>query len=107
MTKIRSIPVVLFIASMLLIGSVHSQQAVVSAGQEINTTSYSMSNSTGLPDFMYYQNDQGIIQFGVQQRAPAVPLSDYSVYLVVMLILSFLFYRYRRQINLIIKTNRS
>jgi hypothetical protein len=107
MTTIKSIPVVLFIASILLVGSVHAQQAVVSAGQEINTATYSMSNSTGLPDFMYYQNDQGIIQFGVQQRAPAIPLSDYSVYLGIMLILSFLFYRYRRQINLTIKPNRS
>jgi len=107
MTKIRSIPVVLFFVSMLLMGSVHAQQAVVSAGDDINTGTYSISSSTGLPDFTYYQNDQGIIQFGVQQRAPAVPLSDYSVYLVIMLILFFLMYRHRRQINLIIKTNRS
>jgi len=107
MKRIRSLPVVLFLASMLLMGSVYSQQAVVSAGHEINTAAYSMSNSTGLPDFAYYQNSQGSIQFGVQQKNPSVPLSDYSVYLVIMLILSFLMYRHRRQINLIIKPNRS
>ena len=107
MKRIRSLPVVLFFVSMLLMGGVHAQQAVVSAGDDINTGTYSISSSTGLPDFTYYQNDQGIIQFGVQQRAPAVPLSDYSVYLVIMLILFFLMYRHRRQINLIIKTNRS
>lgn len=107
MTKNKSIPIVLFLTSMLLMGGVHAQQAVVSAGQEISADDYSMSNSTGLPDFTSYENDQGIIQFGVQQKAPAIPLSDYSIYLVIMLILTFIFYRYRRQINLTIKSNQS
>ena len=107
MKRIRSLPVVLFLASMLLMGIVHAQQAVVSAGDDFNTVTYSISSSTGMTDFAYYQNSQGSIQFGVQQKNPSVPLSDYSVYLVIMLILSFLMYRHRRQINLIIKTNRS
>jgi hypothetical protein len=107
MKRIRSLPVVLLLASMLLMGIVHAQQAVVSAGDDFNTGTYSISSSTGLPDFAYYQNSQGSIQFGVQQKNPSVPLSDYSVYLVIMLILSFLFYRYRRQINLISKINQS
>lgn len=98
---------VLFLTSILLMGSLQAQQAVVSAGQEINGANYSMSNSTGLPDFMYYQNDQGIVQFGVQQRNPSIPISDYSVYLVITLILCTIIYRYHRQINLTIKTKQS
>ena len=104
MSKNKLIPMVLI--QILLMGSLYAQQSVVSAGNEICTSSYSMSNSTGMPDFACYQNDHGSIQFGVLQPTPSVPISDYSVLLVILLILTTVCYRYYHQFNLKIKNNQ-
>lgn len=46
----------------------HAQQSVVSAGGDFTGTGGSMSFSTGLPDFYYYEEvGTGSLQFGVQQ----------------------------------------
>lgn len=61
---------IIFLLSFLTIAaplSCFSQQGVVATGGEAAGTGGTMSFSTGRPDFMYFSDEGGSIQFGLQQ----------------------------------------
>jgi hypothetical protein len=70
-----------------VLSTVAAQQGVVSAGGDFSGTGGSMSLSTGLTDFYFYESSAGNLQFGLQHASPfSEGEPDEHVYLFQMVI---------------------